>query len=271
MKIRIDENRTFGIELEFILPHRSSTLATRLNAVHIVCYSEHYNHSTRDYWKIVTDATINGETGFYAMELVSPPLRGLDGLRQLETVCMVLNEMSVKVNRSCGLHVHHDARDLELEAWKDIVKSYIKYEDTIDLLMAPSRRGNGNQWCRSLKGRYGGATVDELWERVDSSYDIYHLRNMFGTRYVKLNLEAAAMHGTIEYRQHGGTTNFAKIAAWVALTQGFITSAVAGKPVRGRVPKKGSILASLMRRTGLITTDVHKFYATRYDAAGGEA
>jgi hypothetical protein len=205
------------------------------------------------------------------MELVSPPLKGADGLAQLETVCKVLNELGAKVNRSCGMHVHHDARHLELDEWKNLVKSYIKYEDTIDLLMAPSRRGNGNQWCRSLKCSYAGYTVDELWARVDRSYDIYNLQNMFGTRYVKLNLEAAAVHGTVEFRQHGGTTNFAKIAAWIALTQGLVTSAVQGKPVRGRVPKKGSVLASLMRRSGLITTDVHKFYATRYDAAGGEA
>lgn len=270
MKIRIDESRTFGIELEFILPHRTATLATRLNAVNITCYAEHYNHSTRNYWKIVSDATVHSETGYTPMELVSPPLRGLDGLAQLETVCKVLNELGAKVNRSCGLHVHHDSRDLELEEWKNIVKSYIKYEDTIDLLMAPSRRGNGNQWSRSLKGNYAGYSVEALWNRVDSSYDIYHLRNMFGTRYVKLNLEAAAMHGTIEYRQHGGTTNFAKMAAWIALTQGFVTSAVQGKPVRGRIPKKGSALASLMRRTNLVTSDVHKFYSARYASAGGD-
>jgi hypothetical protein len=271
LKVRIDENRTFGVELEFILPHRVATLATRLNAVNITCYSEHYNHYTRDYWKIVSDATVHSETGYTPMELVSPPLRGLDGLRQLETVCMVLNELNAKVNRSCGLHVHHDARNLELQEWKSIVKSYIKYEDTIDLLMAPSRRGNGNQWSRSLKGSYAGYTVNELWARVDRSYDVYNLQQMFGTRYIKLNLEASTLHGTVEYRQHGGTTNFTKIAAWVALTQGFVTSAVQGKPVRGKLPKKGSALASLMRRTGLVTTDVHKFYEARYDAAGGEA
>ena len=271
MKIRIDEHRKFGIELEFILPHRQATLVTRLNSVNIVTHAEHYNHSTRTYWKIVSDATINSETGFTAMELVSPPLKGIDGLLQIETVCKVLQEMGAKINRSCGLHIHHDARDLELDQWKNLVKSYIKFEDTIDLLMAPSRRGNGNQWCRGLKGVYAGCTVEELWERVDRSYDIWNLQRMFGTRYVKLNLEASAVHGTIEYRQHGGTTNFAKIAAWLSLTQGMVTSAALNKPVRGKVPVKGSALAALMRKAGLVTTDVHKFYATRYDAAGGEA
>jgi hypothetical protein len=122
-----------------------------------------------------------------------------------------------------------------------------------------------------LKGSYAGHTIDELWARVDRSYDVYNLQQMFGTRYIKLNLEASTMHGTVEYRQHGGTTNFTKIAAWVALTQGFVTAAVQGKPVRGRVPRKGSVLASLMRRTGLLTTDVHRFYIRRYDSAGGEA
>jgi hypothetical protein len=270
LKIRIDENRKFGVELEILLPHRSTTLATRMSAVNLLCETESYNHRTRSYWKIVTDATVSSETGFYAMELVSPPLKGLDGLRQLETACKVLKELGAKVNRSCGFHVHHDASDLVFEDWKSIIKSYIKYEDTIDLLMAPSRRGNGNQWCRSLKGSYAGQSVEALWARVDSAYDIYHLRNMFGTRYVKLNLEASTVHGTVEYRQHGGTTNFAKMAAWIALTQGFVTSAVQGKPVRGKLPKKGSALASLMRRTNLVTSDVHKFYSARYASAGGD-
>ena len=269
MKLRIDENRKFGIELEFNLPHRATTLATRLNAVAISCYAEHYNHSTRNYWKIVSDATVHSESGYTPMELVSPPLRGRDGLAQVETVCKVLNELGAKINRSCGLHVHHDTRDLDLDGWKNLVKSYIKYEDTIDLLMAPSRRGNANQWCRSLKSGYAGSTIEALWARVDRSCDLYEVRNMFGTRYIKLNLEAHNVHGTIEYRHHGGTTNFAKIAAWVSLTQGLVTSAAAGQPVRGKVPVKGSAVASLMRRAGLITTDVHKFYAARYENSGG--
>lgn len=265
MKVRIDENRKFGIELEFTLPHRVSTLASRLNAVNITTYAEHYNHQTRSHWKIVSDATVRADSGYQPMELVSPPLKGLDGLAQLETVCKVLNELGAKVNRSCGLHVHHDARDLGLEEWKIVVKSYVKYENVIDKLMAPSRRGNSNPWCRSMRGTYAGQTVEAVWASVDNATDIWNLRNIFGTRYVKLNLESSAVHGTVEYRQHGGTTNFAKIAAWITLTQGMVTLAVARKPVRGKFPKKGELLASLMRRSGLISTDVHKFYQTRFD------
>jgi len=238
MKFRLDETRKFGIEIELTLPHRSATLASRLGAVGIDCYVEGYNHRTRDYWKITSDATVHGGDGYSPMELVSPPLQGRDGLAQLETVCAVLAELDAKVNRSCGLHIHHDANDLDIEAWKLVAKCYVKHENTIDQLMAPSRRGNGNQWARSLRNSYIGNTVAEVFARIDACNDNWSIQNVFRTRYVKLNLEASAVHGTIEFRQHHGTTNFAKIAAWTCLTQGFVTRSVAHKPVMLRTSDK---------------------------------
>lgn len=264
MKLRLEETRTFGIEIECLLPHRSQTLATRLTAAGIDCYVEGYNHRTRDYWKIVTDATISSMSGFRGVELVSPPLKGLDGLAQLSTACKVLNELGAKINTSCGLHVHHDARDLDFEAWKILAKSYVKYEDTIDAIMAPSRRGNSCQWARALAGSYAGQTMQDVWERIDAGYDMYSVRRVFGTRYVKLNLEAYEVHGTVEYRQHGGTTNFSKIAAWVCLTQGFLNRAAAHKRITLQATDKP--FDSLMYTAGACP-DVKRFYAARYTEA----
>ena len=261
MKLRFEETRTFGVEIECILPHRSTTLASRLKSIGLDCYVEEYNHRTRDWWKIVPDATISTETGYKAMELVSPPLAGRDGFAQLQKACEVVNELGAKVNRSCGFHVHHDARDFDLEAWKIIVKSYLKYEKTIDELMAPSRRGAGTQWVRSLTGHYAGYTLEDVWQRADSAYDTWDLLCMFGTRYIKLNLEAFDMHGTVEYRQHGGTTDFAKMAAWVCLTQGFVNRAVSHKKVI--LAPTAKPFDSLMY-TADACTGVRKFYAARY-------
>ena len=54
----------------------------------------------------MTDSSLNGNDTF---ELVSPILVGEAGLRELEKVCWVLDLCDVKVNESCGLHVHIDA------------------------------------------------------------------------------------------------------------------------------------------------------------------
>jgi len=265
MRLRLDETRKFGIEIEMTLPHRASTLATRLNSVNIAAQVEGYNHRLRSHWKITTDATVRSDSGHHAMELVSPPLKGRDGLRQLETVCAVLAEMNAKVNRSCGLHVHHDARDLDFEAWKLVTKCYVKYEDVIDQLMAPSRRGNGNQWCRSLRRSYVGNTVEEVFERIDRCSSNYDIQSIFGTRYVKLNLEASSVHGTIEFRHHHGTTNFTKIATWICLTQGFVTRSVAHKPVTLRSTTKH--FDSLMW-TAEAPVALRRYYWARYQRNG---
>jgi hypothetical protein len=196
------------------------------------------------------------------MELVSPPLRGRDGFSQLKKICEVLVELGAKVNRSCGFHVHHDARDFDLEAWKIVVKSYLKYESTIDELMAPSRRGDGTQYVRSCIGHYAGYTFEDVWRRADEAPDEWNLRRMFGTRYTKLNLEAYELHGTVEYRQHGGTTNFAKMAAWICLTQGFVNRAVSHKKVMRVSTAKpfDSLMYTVDACVG-----VRNFYAARYE------
>ena len=268
MKIIIDENRKFGIEIEFTMPHRAQTLATRLGTVGITCVPESYNHRLRSYWKIVTDGSLNAASGYRALELVSPPLKGRDGLAQLEAVCGVLNELDAKINRSCGLHVHHDAADFDMDAWRTVVKTYVKYEHIIDMLMPPSRRANVNGYCHSLRGTWsGGYTREALWPKIEAANTVWQLCQIFNTRFIKLNLESFNVHNTVEFRQHAGTTNFTKIAAWVALTQGIVTRARAHRLIRLRATDKP--FDSLMRSVGA-TPHVWNYYRERYMENGGE-
>jgi hypothetical protein len=59
------------------------------------------------------------------------------------------------------------------------------------------------------------------------------IRYTYGTRYRKLNIESYVTHGTVEFRQHQGTTNAAKIINWIKLTQAIVERAV------NRAVKKG--------------------------------
>ena len=45
------------------------------------------------------------------------------------------NKIGCRVNRSCGLHVHHDASDYNVEAFKNLYAIYIRYEAAIDELV----------------------------------------------------------------------------------------------------------------------------------------
>lgn len=218
-----NKNRTFGIEIEGLSPVSRNDLARSLEAAGISCIHEGYNHRRRSHWKIVTDGSICENRGTCGFELVSPPLRGVEGLDEIRKVCRVLRQIGCTVNRSCGLHVHHDASDYNVESFKNLYAIYIRFEAAIDELVSESRRGRGNGYCGSL----GGETSLERVKNVREMYDL--TRSVFPSRYVKLNCHSFEVHGTVEFRQHQGTMDGEKIAHWVVFTQMLVERAVAGK------------------------------------------
>ena len=84
----------FGIEIE-AYNCNMERLARELREAGIHVAVEGYNHTTRDHWKLVTDSSLQGNNTF---ELVSPILVGENGLKELETVCWVLDICNAKVN-----------------------------------------------------------------------------------------------------------------------------------------------------------------------------
>ncbi len=63
---------------------------------------------------------------------------------------------------------------------------------------------------------------------------INELRRAFGRdRYHKVNLEAYARHRTVEFRQHGGSTNFTKMKNWILFLNRMITFAQHAKVASG--------------------------------------
>lgn len=207
--------RKFGIEIEAYNCTREK-LASELRAAGIDVAVEGYNHTTRNHWKLVTDASLSGNNTF---ELVSPVLEGEAGLKELEKVCWVLEFCDVKVNDSCGLHIHMDAADFDLQTWKNLALSYKHLERVIDSFMPQSRRQNN--YCKGLSSISASD--------IQAAQSIYDLRAAFGNnRYRKVNLEAYARHRTVEFRQHSGTTNFTKMENWIRFLNGLITFAKSG-------------------------------------------
>jgi hypothetical protein len=213
-------NRRFGIEIEAYNCTRDH-LAHELQEAGINVAVEGYNHNTSAHWKLVTDASLYGNNTF---ELVSPILEGESGLRELEKVCWVLDLCNAKVNESCGLHVHMDAADFNMNTWKNLALSYKNIENTINAFMPATRRDN--QYCKSL------SRISE--RRILQANTLDDLRVAFGNdRYHKINLEAYARHRTIEFRQHSGSTNFTKMSNWVLFLGRMITFAQQAKVETG--------------------------------------
>lgn len=224
-------DRKFGIEMEIAGINRETALRA-LRAVGINVQNEGYNHTTRRHWKLVSDASVRG--GF---EVVSPVLEGEAGLAEAEMVARALDDAGASVNVSCGLHVHFDAADLSAADIKAIVRRYAAHEAEIDAFMPRSRRGNANQYCRSLAG-----LMNDRFERAHTMQELIAHQ---GSRYFKVNLQSFQRHGTIEFRQHSGTINASKVANWVRFLADFIGQCkrvASGAPAPARAPQFPALL-----------------------------
>lgn len=165
-------------------------------------------------WKIVSDCSVRG-----GQECVSPILAGEDGLYQLETAMAALVAAGASVNRSCGTHVHLGTDDLTAAEIARIVRFYDRHHGLIDSLMAPSRRGQSE-----YSGPYRSFERDEIDRLVSERGDKESLGRA-GGRYRSVNLQSLVTHGTIEFRQHGGTLSYAKLSAWIGFLMALVTLA----------------------------------------------
>jgi hypothetical protein len=212
--------RAFGVEMEITGPSWH-TVKAALEAAGINIRDRHdsYGTTSGSQWEIKYDGSVHGTNGQRGMEIASPKLRGEAGFAELKTVCDALNSVGATVNRTCGLHVHHDLRNQDADAIKAQVLAFVERQDIIGRLVAPSRRGNGYS-------AYWSATQIEELRR----FAVRPGRNLRDIAYIgprgSINLQSYARHGTVEVRFHGGTTNFAKIAAWVRFAQNLFDAAI---------------------------------------------
>ena len=196
---------TFGVEIECVMPRlRFEGIA---NAAGVPYNFESYNHrDNREYFKFTTDASIGTTRGLEGdpIECVSPILDGnKSGFDKLQACCEALNAAGAYVNRSTGLHVHIGAGQLNGTQYVNVFKNYKMMQNVISSFLAPSRRDA--YYCRPIS--------DHDFSYCSCPSDV--LSEMDFDRYHAVNPKSFGAHGTIEFRQHQGTTNFKKIKMWV--------------------------------------------------------
>lgn len=171
------------------------------------------------------------------MEIVSPPLKGPDGLEQIRKICACLQAGGAKTNGSCGLHVHHDASDFTCDELRRLLSLMHLWEDAIYFLLPSERRTN--ETCKPMEIDLAELAIpcDELCETDCKIKNIwYSEENRFegsGTKYCKtryhgLNLHSYWTHGTIEFRYLPSTLSVEKIMGWVGFTQALVERAFYG-------------------------------------------
>ena len=128
---------------------------------------------------------------------------------------------TVKVNKSCGIHVHVGIKDATAKKVANLVKYYAKNEPIIDAVMPRSRRSNNNMYCKPVMS-YNKPTIKRLNKIVkDNAAEtdvtaINKIANSLGNRYNKVNLHSFRRYRTVEFRQHSGSVDAKKITTWVA-------------------------------------------------------
>lgn len=199
---------TIGVEIECYNLNKSVVLAA-LRAERVNAIETGYNHTDyADIYKLGYDGSICGRNG---CEVVSPILHNLSSLKK---VCKVINEAGAQVNKSCGLHIHFGAKDFTIEQWVRIIRNYAAIEAIVDSFMPASRRGDNNCYCKSIVNAARYVIGARSMSDIQSAFrrDRYH----------KVNVMAYNGHKTIEFRQHSGTTDFAKIEAWINFLRALI-------------------------------------------------
>ena len=256
MKGFFNNEKGFGVEIEFLRPlgKSQSTICRKIQAnvvfqaQQIECKRENWNKRTVPYWKCVTDSSVKAgnwnpnHTG--DNELVSPILFGQKGKAQLKAVLQVLREEGCEVNKTCGIHVHHDITETMLagiriakKVLKNLIGLVVKYEHVIYNLMPASRLTRQySQPARKFIG-YKKETINKL---VNTDLERNYVRSSLGRpivdtqnwdariqgdRYSGLNLENIYKRGSVEFRYMQGSLNFSKVWSWVVMTQAIVTTA----------------------------------------------
>lgn len=222
--------RKFGVEIETFIKN-SATFDSILSLIRengiTIIDRNHYVHDGIRNWKTTSDASIHPEDGYsVSREFVSPVITSEHKAREVMTIVTILNTFGVKVNNSCGYHVHLDIHDLTPKQVARIYKFYQAYEAEIDKFHQASRRGNNAYYCGTLQSYTIPENPSSISEIARVVYD----------RHIKVNILAYTRQGTIEFRQHGGTIDPVKIMYWVKFCTRVVEFAKTNNPIDASVP-----------------------------------
>lgn len=244
-------DRFFGVEVEFdpgtvLRKEVVETLEDEGIAARIAKYSD----TNYDKWLVKNDTSCG-------MEAVSPKIKGKEGLAMLIRVLKLLQQLKVEVNRKCAFQVHWDATDMSLDQMKRLVIAYTTWEPLIDRMVSPSRRGDNNEYAKSLRGidRQGMIAATTIEELI-GSFEIKTGDSFYNYRKWKVSLFKANRTGSIEFRQHQGTLDPEKAIRWIAFTAAIVEFAKGGSSI---APAKS--ITQLCKVLGLSDQDIEYWKA----------
>jgi RNA binding exosome subunit len=146
------------------------------------------------------DGSIDAPSGYFGIELTVFFRR--QDKTPLKDLCKALSNIGAKVNRSCGLHIHLDQRD--------VIKSERRLNQKLD----------------NFRGAVEVMKYLVPKSRRDNSYCKIGVSGRNDDRYYAVNATALNKYKTIEIRLHSGSIDFTKISNWIDLCYGISVSSV---------------------------------------------
>ena len=229
--------RRVGIELEVAIPivGRGQTrdiqdlLARILTSHGVSSHARPYSHlPIPDGYDLSVeyDGSLSGEQRYAGIswaqiEIKTRPMAYTEIQRVLPPALEIVRYVGARVTTTCGFHVHHDCPEVaeRPQVVRNLAHLWWRYHKVIYGLVAPSRKQNS--YCRPPE--QNEAT------RFDNCRTFGQLcRQLRGCeRHSGLNLTNLAdrRRRTVEWRLHGGTTDWSKISAWALATQRWVEHA----------------------------------------------
>jgi hypothetical protein len=203
---------TFGVELEVTLPVGTCPVGSYHQGVQVPQLPAG--------WKAERDSSIRADDGYMAAEIVSPVLKGSDGIRQIKAACDWLNSAGARVNRTTGFHVHVGFNRDDRAGIRRLVCLVANFEKALYAATGTRSREQGSYCC--------SVQENELYQRT---FRDCLTTSSYLARYHLLNLTNLLGHGkpTVEFRVFAGTTNATKAIGYVRLCLGIVEKALSIK------------------------------------------
>jgi hypothetical protein len=190
-------------------------------------------------WNAQQDGSIRSGRGYMGAEIVSPILKGADGIRQMQTVCRWLASVRAKVNRSTGFHVHVGFDRSDAEGLRRLVSLIANFEKALYASTGSHERERG-VFCRTVQNDQGHrqhfSVNTSAGHFCPGRYRLLNVTNLLEGR-----------KPTVEFRVFSGTTNALKAIAYVRLCLGFVEKALSMK----KLPK-------WIAKTPVETSPIHR-------------
>jgi len=214
------ETYTWGVEIECFLPQN------KVQELGISVGSYHHGHPLPypfpQGWTAERDGSLHSSrSGYVAVEIVSPILKGRTGIEQVKQLSRILRELGATVNPSCGFHCHIGAEGVAGTEFAAVAEWVAKllyhvamHETALYASTGTHRRENGG-YARSIKEQKRAA---DRVRRAPKPRKQEALRDaVYGlARYHTLNLTNLFTHkATVEFRAFAGTVEWVKMVGHI--------------------------------------------------------